>query len=127
MLRIFLRGLAIKVAVLTRQVSKCGVDVGLYSFDCALRRSVACDIARIHVRESLSRTSVDSVLNSRVAMESKLFGGPFPGGTSGLFFHMVSISVNIGAGVSGSGVSQCASPSCNCKGIIVVVRNRKRE
>ena len=68
------------------------------------RRSAACDIARIPVRERLSSTSVASVLNSGVAMGSKLFGGPFPGGPSRLFFHMVSISVNVGAGVSGSGV-----------------------
>ena len=82
-----------------------GVKVwGRFRFIVSLRWFAACDIARIPVRESLSSTSVASVLNCWVAIGSKLFGGPFPAGPSELSFHMESTSVNIGVGVSGSGV-----------------------
>ena len=74
--------------------------MGLYSFDCALRRSAACDIARIPVRESRSSVSVASVLNSQVDMGLNFSLGPFPVVPSESSFHMECVRVNIGVGVS---------------------------
>ena len=65
--------------------------------------SAACDISRIPVRESLSSVSVASVLNCRVAIGSKLLDGPFPDDPLGSSFHMESVSVYIGVGISWSG------------------------
>ena len=66
----------------------------------SLSASAAADMLRIPVRDNLSSVSVASVLNSQVAIGSKLLLGPFPVVPSGVSFHMESVSVKIGMGVS---------------------------
>lgn len=70
----------------------------------SLRRSAASDISIIPVCDSLSSVSVARVLNSRVEVGLKLTLGPFPVEPSLPFFHMESVSVNIGVGISVFGV-----------------------
>ena len=62
--------------------------------------SAAADMLRIPVRDNLSSVSVASVLNSQVAIGSKLLLGPFPFVPSGVSFHMESVSVKIDVSVS---------------------------
>ena len=66
----------------------------------SFRRSAASEISRMPVLESLSSVSVASVLNSSVAVGSKLLLGPFPVVPSVSLFHMESVRVNIGLSIS---------------------------
>lgn len=66
----------------------------------SLSASAAADISRIPVRESRSSVSVASVLNSQVDVGLNFLLGPFPVAPSESSFHMESVSMNIGVGIS---------------------------
>ena len=76
------------------------VLIGVTVVIVSLSASAAADISRIPVRESRSSVSVASVLNSQVDVGLNFLLGPFPGVPSESSFHMESVRVNIGVGVS---------------------------
>lgn len=66
----------------------------------SLSAVAATDISRIPVRDSRSSVSVASVLNSQVAVGLNFLLGPFPVVPSESSFHMESVSLKSGVGVS---------------------------